>query len=224
MAEPQKESAPGSGNAGADGKEDLTNANEVVVPQPPVEMKVKRDWYQTESDVVLNILAKNIKKEDVTIAFADQGIQVDAKLADGTDYNLKLDLFRPINTNVCSFKVLSTKIEVKMRKLDCSSWTALEAIPGNNDFRPTYPTSSKKKLDWDKLDKQIEKETKDDDQDVNSLFAKIYNSGDENTKKAMIKSMQESGGTVLSTNWEEVGKKPVEVSPPDGMEYRKWDS
>jgi len=173
---------------------------------------------------VLNILAKNIKKENVTVKFDTQEIQVSAKLSDDTDYDLKLSLFRSINTEACSFKVLSTKIEVKMRKLDCSSWTSLEAVVAPLELRPCYPTSSKKKLDWDKLDKQIEKETKDDDQDVNSLFSKIYNSGDDNTKKAMIKSMQESGGTVLSTNWDEIGKKPVEVSPPDGMEYKKWDS
>lgn len=94
-------------------------------------------------------------------------------------------------------------------------------------------------------------EEKEPDEDINSLFSKIYNSGDENTKRAMMKSMvsersifiqlstherlkiqklklsffckqQESNGTVLSTNWDEVGKKEVEVSPPDGMEYKKW--
>lgn len=34
----------------------------------------------------------------------------------------------------------------------------------------------------------------------------------------------ESGGTVLSTNWEEVGSKRVEVKPPDGMEFKKWET
>lgn len=33
----------------------------------------------------------------------------------------------------------------------------------------------------------------------------------------------ESNGTVLSTNWKEVGTKKVEGSPPDGMELRKWE-
>lgn len=33
----------------------------------------------------------------------------------------------------------------------------------------------------------------------------------------------ESNGTVLSTNWKEVGKKKVEGSPPDGMEVKKWE-
>jgi hypothetical protein len=33
----------------------------------------------------------------------------------------------------------------------------------------------------------------------------------------------ESNGTVLSTNWKEVGTKKVEGSPPDGMEMKKWE-
>uniref|UniRef100_A0A0R3UBW1 SGS domain-containing protein n=1 Tax=Mesocestoides corti TaxID=53468 RepID=A0A0R3UBW1_MESCO len=32
----------------------------------------------------------------------------------------------------------------------------------------------------------------------------------------------ESGGTVLSTNWEDVGKGKVEMKPPDGMEYKEY--
>jgi suppressor of G2 allele of SKP1 len=38
----------------------------------------------------------------------------------------------------------------------------------------------------------------------------------------MIKSYQESNGTALSTNWSEVGKKRVEISPPEGMVAKKW--
>ena len=33
----------------------------------------------------------------------------------------------------------------------------------------------------------------------------------------------ESGGTVLSTNWKEVAEKEVEIKPPDGMEYKKYE-
>uniref|UniRef100_A0A6V7JR83 SGS domain-containing protein n=1 Tax=Bracon brevicornis TaxID=1563983 RepID=A0A6V7JR83_9HYME len=34
----------------------------------------------------------------------------------------------------------------------------------------------------------------------------------------------ESGGTVLSTNWQEVSKSTVEKKPPDGMEWKDWSS
>jgi suppressor of G2 allele of SKP1 len=46
--------------------------------------------------------------------------------------------------------------------------------------------------------------------------------GDEDTKRAMMKSFQESGGTQLSTNWKEVGKQKMEVKPPEGQEWRDW--
>lgn len=39
----------------------------------------------------------------------------------------------------------------------------------------------------------------------------------------MMKSFTESGGTVLSTNWDEVGKAPVKGSPPEGMEMHSWN-
>jgi suppressor of G2 allele of SKP1 len=38
----------------------------------------------------------------------------------------------------------------------------------------------------------------------------------------MNKSFQESGGTVLSTNWGEVGTKKVEGTPPDGLVMKNW--
>lgn len=58
---------------------------------------------------------------------------------------------------------------------------------------------------------------------VQDLFRKIYADANEDTKKAMMKSFYESGGTVLSTNWAEVGAKTVDVKPPDGCEFKKWE-
>ena len=34
----------------------------------------------------------------------------------------------------------------------------------------------------------------------------------------------ESGGTVLSTNWGEVGNKKIDVKTPDGMEFKKYET
>lgn len=33
----------------------------------------------------------------------------------------------------------------------------------------------------------------------------------------------QSGGTVLSTNWNEIAKDDVECKPPDGMEWKKYE-
>lgn len=57
---------------------------------------------------------------------------------------------------------------------------------------------------------------------VNNLFKKIYADADDATRRAMIKSYTESGGTSLSTDWSSVGQERQKVQPPQGMEARKW--
>lgn len=57
---------------------------------------------------------------------------------------------------------------------------------------------------------------------VDAFFQQLYADADDDTRRAMMKSYTESGGTSLSTNWAEVGKGEVKARPPDGMEARKW--
>ncbi|KAL8781214.1 MAG: hypothetical protein Q9213_006107 [Squamulea squamosa] len=106
---------------------------------------------------------------------------------------------------------------------------------------PSYPTSSKSgPKNWDKvaneLTKKPKKEKKDGEEDgddgleeefegadpVNGFFQQLYSRADPDTRRAMMKSYQESNGTALSTNWSEVGKGKVETQPPDGMEAKPW--
>jgi len=57
---------------------------------------------------------------------------------------------------------------------------------------------------------------------LNKVFQDIYANGNDEQKRAMMKSFVESGGTVLSTNWNEVGKAEVKGSPPQGLEMHDW--
>ncbi|GIY25559.1 protein SGT1 homolog [Caerostris extrusa] len=109
-------------------------------------------------------------------------------------------------------------------------WKQLEKViseiqPKTDEVIKTYP-SSKTKKDWDQIVAEVEKEEDEKPEGeaaLNQLFQKIYAEGSDETRKAMNKSFMESGGTVLSTNWNDIAAKKVEVNPPEGMEYKKWD-
>ncbi|KAJ3346314.1 Suppressor of G2 allele of SKP1, partial [Kappamyces sp. JEL0680] len=76
---------------------------------------------------------------------------------------------------------------------------------------------------WNQLDKSVEEDKVEGEQALNKLFKDIFANGSEETKRAMMKSFTESNGTALSTNWDEVGKKRVEVTPPDGMVAKPYE-
>ncbi|URD94440.1 suppressor of G2 allele of SKP1 [Musa troglodytarum] len=136
---------------------------------------------------------------------------------------------------ICNFFF---EIEIRLFKAEAITWTSLEFskdkkitqkvnVSGFADVkseRPSYP-SSKTKVDWDKLEAEVKKEEKeeklDGDAALNKLFRDIYQGGDEDMRRAMMKSFVESSGTVLSTNWKDVGSRKLEGTPPDGMEIKK---
>lgn len=95
--------------------------------------------------------------------------------------------------------------------------------------KPAMPRPYASDKDWDKIDRDLaleeEKETPEGDEALNKLFKQIYSNADENTRRAMVKSMQTSGGTVLSTNWDEVGKTDYEKErqAPKGMEWKNYE-
>ena len=39
-------------------------------------MKPKYEWYQTQADVVINIMIKKLRAEDVHVQFAEQSVSI----------------------------------------------------------------------------------------------------------------------------------------------------
>lgn len=151
------------------------------------------------------------------------------------DYSLLLTLNKEVDVTKSSHKMLSSKIEISLAKIEGVRWDALEKqekeapkpAPGASTSTaaagpPTHPSSKK---NWDKMAKEIEEKEAGElqgEQALQALFQKIYGDSTDEVRKAMNKSYYESGGTVLSTNWKEVGEQKVDVKPPDGTEFKKW--
>ncbi|KAI5130838.1 protein SGT1 homolog isoform X1 [Manis pentadactyla] len=207
--------------------------SEESVSQQTHQSKIKYDWYQTESQVIITLMIKNVQKNDVNVEFSEKELSALVKLPSGEDYSLKLRLLHPIIPEQSTFKVLSTKIEIKMKKPEAVRWEKLEG-QGDvlkpkqfiADVKNLYPSSSHYTRNWDKLVGEIKEEEKNEklegDAALNKLFQQIYSDGSDEVKRAMNKSFMESGGTVLSTNWSDVGKRKVEINPPDDMEWKKY--
>lgn len=185
-------------------------------------MAPKYDFYQTEAKVVIDILLKNPKDKNYSLTIAEQEVHLTAD--DGIDLTIRL--LKPIDTEKSTHKAMSSKIEVILYKLEGIMWSSLERKANEESEAEIKAAATTKKYDkWDKLAKEAEKQEEEERQGeaaLQSLFQKIYSSADENTRRAMNKSFQESGGTVLSTNWQEVGSKTVEVKPPDGCEHKTF--
>jgi suppressor of G2 allele of SKP1 len=220
--------------------------------------KPRHEFYQSESLVYISIFAKNVQPGQLEVEFKETQFVARLKLGDFEEDWLEWNfdpLFDRIVPAECSFEIMTTKIEFKLRKaliglqwpqiggtsLTASSspaavttsptpapvGTSSESSSIAASERPVYPSSSKKKLDWDALAKETEKEDEEDkpqgEQALNALFQQIYANSSEDVKRAMMKSFVESNGTCLSTNWEEVGSKTVPITPPDGMTAKAFE-
>ncbi|CAF3007156.1 unnamed protein product [Rotaria socialis] len=212
-----------------------------AVPATPIPAKIKHSFYQNESAVTIQIPIKGLKKEQVQVQTTDTTLNVGTKIpATGTDYSLELDLAFSIDSSRTNYNVTGSNIEIKLYKRQAIQWTSLDAKSSAGKTQPpipmcqavtakapTYPSSSQRAKNWDQIEAQIKKDEKDNKEDMgdaNTIFQQLYRDSDENTRRAMNKSMAESGGTCLNMNWEEVKKGKISCEPPDGMEWKKYDS
>lgn len=197
--------------------------------------KVRHEWYQSNTHVFITIFAKKVPKDDVTVKFEEHDVEIAVKLPgdDGDEFQMNLDLFSSVIPSGCKVDVSSVKIEVALQKKDAGvQWGSLEKknVLETSPDQPAYPTSNKAKRDWSQIDKNISEEMKNEkpegDEALNKLFREIYDRADEDTRRAMNKSFQTSGGTVLSTNWGEVGSADYEgkdrPTAPEGQEWKDW--
>jgi suppressor of G2 allele of SKP1 len=249
-AEKTKKTTINTGNLLKKAEEQKVDKKEPTATSPPQAGKITYKWHQTDSRIYIEINLIVKKKDDLKVKIDARRIEVSYPLEDSKNYELNLDLFDEIDVEKSLFNVHLNRVEIQLeKKIKERNWTLLEKFDTKNDkvlesvmpkpINPNqvtqtghvYPSSSKVKKDWSKIDKEIDedmKKNKDDyvgEDPLNKFFKEIYSNADENTRKAMVKSFQTSGGTVLSTNWDEVKTKDYEEKDrpdaPAGQEWKK---
>ena len=209
---------------------------------PPVVVKplpaVRHEWFQTTDTITFTFYAKNRKDSDVVVEALERSLSVTIALDEGKDFQVSWEpLFAGIDTKP-SISVRPPKVEIVVKKATAGQWPKLEldaaavasgapvpaaplsAYPATQQ-ELKYPNSRGK--DWNKFKMEEEEEKLEGDAALNKLFKDIYAKASDDNRRAMMKSFQESGGTVLSTNWADVGKRKVECEAPKGMEKKSWE-
>lgn len=222
----------------------------------------RHDFYQDSGHVILSLYMRGFGqsplKERVTVNIgAHQVIIITPSVYDdGTGPAVYRTTFGPlahaINPDQSSYRILNSKIELKLGKTSSLNWTSALTTssttappPPNANAGPSVPpivlpsapsavptantgSNPKARKDWDKVVAGVDEdeESKDPnaggDAQLKKFFSQIYSGADEDTKRAMIKSYTESGGTTLSTDWNSIGKEQTPIRPPDGMEAKKY--
>eukprot|EP01066_Platyproteum_vivax_P009620 Platyproteum_vivax@DN4254_c0_g1_i1.p1 len=224
VAVPQNATAT-NGTAVKNPTDQIQQASSSESKKPASDKPYQFNWIQHASQVIVTLYAKNVAEGSCELNVGGRSMLI--KGLEKGDFELN-DLFEEVTEQGSSIQYYPSKIEAILAKNTETNWPALE----KKDVKPLdsklqYPTSKKK--DWATIEKEVDEELKDDknegEEAINKLFQDIYARGDEDTRRAMIKSFQTSGGTVLSTNWKDVKTKDYEkdLSAPAGQEVRKWE-
>eukprot|EP00796_Vickermania_ingenoplastis_P011822 gene11822-8132_t len=215
-----------------------------VPPHLPMSATVRFEWFQTPTSISLVFFVKDRTQDDLHLEASATALEIIISLRglsaeSGKEYQYSVSpVFAPLKTAAPKVVIKPMKIEITLEKETAFHWPSLE---GSGDgvipapaaastipaavLQPTagkdlpYPNS--KGRDWSSFDLKDEDEKPEGEAALQNLFQQIYGNGTDEQRKAMIKSFTESCGTVLSTNWEDVGSRQVTVEPPTGMEAKK---
>jgi len=191
---------------------------------------IRDSWYQSDTNISFILYAKNMSKEDISIEYAAQRVVIKLNLKDGSTYTRNINLCGKISPDKCSYAMNKYKITLTLVKETGGKWDELEPAMDDGKEHSMISAPWNTKRNWDKVDKYAEeelaKEKPEGDEALQSLFSKIYKDADDDQKRAMMKSFQTSGGTVLSTNWNDVKDKDYEGKDkvlPTGQNVEKWE-
>jgi hypothetical protein len=117
-----------------------TSAHRFLSPPPvvPTEeafetVQCREDFYQTQQTCVLAIFAKKIDQSALKVLFSPREIRIAFDFETQKRYAATIPLYGEINPDTSCFEVLSTKLEVTMKKANGVSWPVLRPDPTVTD-------------------------------------------------------------------------------------------
>ena len=77
--------------------------------------------------MIASLFLKKIIKQQAKVEFSASSIALDLPTANSTRYKTELPLFAQINAAESTYKVMGTKLELSLVKLDGTSWPVLRS-------------------------------------------------------------------------------------------------
>ncbi|KAI8920304.1 HSP20-like chaperone [Powellomyces hirtus] len=99
---------------------------DVKTGQENTTVQCRHDWYQTQSTVTISIFAKKVDKAATSVVFTPDSLKIDVKFLDGKTFPFHTQLAQPIDPAASKFEILSTKIELVLKKANGISWASIE--------------------------------------------------------------------------------------------------
>ncbi len=213
---------------------------------------IKYQYYQSAENMNISILAKNVTPEEAEISIQPDSLRV--KCRGETVIDKRLHALIDVGSSSFDIRKTKIEIVLRkldkeiwptlegdgparppaaVAAAPAAPASAAPAAPAadaqSSSGASAIPKPYASKRDWNAVEKEITSELEADkpegEEALQKLFRDIYSKADPETQRAMNKSFQTSGGTVLSTNWNEVSKKDYEEErqAPKGVEWRNWE-
>ncbi|KAJ3047975.1 hypothetical protein HK097_010993 [Rhizophlyctis rosea] len=96
----------------------------------PETVHCRHDWYQTQNSIIISVFAKKVDKPKTKVVFTTEELKVDVEFQDGKIFKFHTPLSQPIEPENSKYEILTTKIEITLKKANGISWPSIEPKAG----------------------------------------------------------------------------------------------